>query len=147
MSEIYPKKDAFRTAIRIVDAQRRAMVEADARTEVIQALEAVIKFLNRMPDHQVARLMGDDRAKPTNLRRDEAIKSAASMSLEDVDRMLSDESVTRLELEAVAIGRFHVPRGSMRSLGNLGILREKLRTFVQNERTHTTITELARNVR
>jgi hypothetical protein len=147
MNETTAKKDGFRTVIRLIDAQRKALVEAEARGDIIHAFEAVIKYLHRMPDYQVSRMLGDDSPKPSTLRREAAIKSASTLSLDAIENTLNDDQATRAELEAIAIGRFHVPRGSMRSMGNLELLREKLRTFVQNEQTHATITELARNSR
>ena len=76
MNETMPKRDAFRIAVRLVDNERKSLAEAGGDEEVLQALESIVKFLYRMPDHQIARLMGDRQAKPLALRRDAAIKSA-----------------------------------------------------------------------
>jgi hypothetical protein len=138
-----PIRNGFRAAIKILDMQKRALVEAGAAIEVVSGLEAIIRHLNRMPEHQVLRLLGRAKGKTGQQEQERAIEAASALSLDDVERRLADEETSRLELEALAIGRFHVPRGSMRSLRNISILRQKLETLVQNERMHATIADIA----
>jgi hypothetical protein len=112
----------------------------------MEGLSAIIRHLYRLPDHQIDRLFGV-RDTTRSRDREKQIKEAAEFSIEQIEQKIASDDSTRAELEAIAIGRFHVPKGSMRSMGNLERLREKLATFVQNEKTHATITELARNTR
>jgi hypothetical protein len=123
--------------------QRKALVEAGAAREVVSGLEAIIRHLHRMPEHQILRMLGRAKGRSGQQEQERAIEAASRLSLDDVERKLADEEISRLELEALAIGRFHVPRGSMRSLRNISILREKLETLVQNERMHATIANVA----
>ena len=136
-------RNGLRSAIKIVDAQRRALIEAGAQAEVVSALEAIIRHLHRMPEHQIQRMLGRGKGKTGRQEQERAIEAASTLSLDDVERLLAHEETSRFELEALAIGRFHVPRGSMRSLRNISILREKLETLVQNERMHATIADVA----
>ena len=45
-------------------------------------------------------------------------------SLDDIAKWVSDEATPRKDLEFIAIQRFSVPRGSMRSFSNKGMLIE-----------------------
>jgi hypothetical protein len=65
-------------------------------------------------------------------------------SLDDISRLVNDEATSRKNLEFIAIQRFSVPRGSMRSFSNRRMLVDKLRALIDNERTHEAITEVAR---
>lgn len=65
-------------------------------------------------------------------------------SLDDIDKLVKDEATARKDLEYIAIQRFSVPRGSIRSFSNRQMLVDKLRTLVANERTHETIGAVAR---
>lgn len=144
---IVSKTSKFRAVVKIIDGQRRLLIEAGADSEVIYSFDALLRYLHRLPESQIDRIMnggrpsGDDRAK-----RDK-IEAASQLSLSYVEEAVNNSEVTRSDLEAIAIGRFQVPKGSMRSLGNMDNLREKIRTLVQNERAHTTITEVARETK
>ena len=65
-------------------------------------------------------------------------------SLDDIDKLVKDDATARKDLEFIAIKRFSVPRGSMRSFSNKQMLVDKLRTLIANERTHETIRTVAR---
>jgi len=53
--------------------------------------------------------------------------------------MVSNDAIARKDLEFIAIQRFGVPRGSMRSFSNRQMLVDELRTLISNERVHETI--------
>lgn len=140
-------RESFKAAVRLIDGHRRQLQEAGANEELISSLSAIIRHLHRMPSFQIDRLYGVREPGDARQRLERAIQAAEHLSLLDIEQSIEREDIPRLELEAIAIGRFHVPRGSMRSLGNLDRLREKLRTFVQNEKTHAVISEVARNAK
>jgi hypothetical protein len=135
----------FRAALRLIDGQRRLLQDAHADPAVLRAYEAIIRYLYKMPSGQLDRLLGRKQS-PSRARQnlDERAADATDMPLSKVEHMLVDEAVTRTELEAVAIGRFNMPRGSMRSIGNIDHLKELIASFVHNERAHQSITEVAR---
>lgn len=140
-------RDAFKAAVRLIDGQRRLLLDVEAREDIVQALSAIVRHLHRLPSNQIDRLYGIGPTDTARARLDSAVKAAESLSLFEIEHIIDREDIARFELEAIAIGRFHVPRGSMRSIGNLDRLREKIRTFVENEKTHVTITEVAKNSR
>lgn len=72
---------------------------------------------------------------------DEELRKAP---LSDIKKLVDNATITRRELERVAIERFSVPHGSMRRFSNRQMLMDKLRTLIDNERTHETISEIAR---
>ncbi|MGO9304923.1 MAG: hypothetical protein ACLP3R_14730, partial [Candidatus Korobacteraceae bacterium] len=63
---------------------------------------------------------------------------------DEILKLLNNEETPRSDLEQIAIVRFSVPSGSMRSFSNKRMLVDKLRTLVENERAHETIGEVAR---
>jgi hypothetical protein len=65
-------------------------------------------------------------------------------SLDEILKLLNNEETPCSDLEQIAIVRFSVPSGSMRSFSNKRMLVDKLRTLVENERAHETIGEVAR---
>jgi hypothetical protein len=142
-----PLLSGFRAAVKILDGQRRMLTDAGADADIIKGFEAIVRHLHRMPEHQITRLLGREKEGGSHLAREKAIRDAQTLSLEEVDSRLYSENVSRSELEAIAIGRFHVPRGSMRSLRNMDLLRQKIQTLVENERMHATIADVAKTAR
>lgn len=138
-------RESFKAAVRLIDGHRRLLQEAGAKEDLLSSLSAIIRHLHRLPASQVDRLHGVRAPNDARQRLDHAIQAAESLRLPEIEQSIERDDISRLELEAIAIGRFHVPRGSMRSLGNVERLREKLRNFVQNEKTHAAISEVARN--
>lgn len=137
-------RQSYKAAVRLLDGQRRLTEEAGANSELLDALSAIIRHLNKLPPSQIDKIFSVQKAADPE-RKWQAELRAVDLSLDEIEHIVEDNDVTRRELEAIAIARFHVPRGSMRSLGNIDRLRDKLRTFVQNEKTHTTITEVAKS--
>lgn len=68
----------------------------------------------------------------------------ADVSLDEIERIANNEATSRKELEQIAIQRFKVPKGSMRSFSTKDMLVEKILTLVRNERAHTIIGNVAR---
>jgi hypothetical protein len=136
----------FRAAVRLMDGYRRLLNDANSDPELLNAYTAIVRYLHALPDYQIAKILGDKRAgSEARAKRDAAEAAASSFSLVEIENILNSEETTRVQLEAIAIGRFQVPRGSMRSLGNIDNLREKLSTLVQNERAHAAISDVARD--
>lgn len=138
---------SIRIVFRTIDAQRRIMADSGADEQVLKAYTALVHYLFKLNDREIAIILGTASQKGRGSQRDEAISKAKDLSLDEVEKLLADPEASRSELEAIAIGRFHVPRGSMRSIGNIENLREKILTFIQNERTHATISEVAKQNR
>lgn len=135
----------FRAAVKILDAQRRILIDSRAELELTEAMSAIIRHLHGLSDNAVQKIVGGPRHKESvKSRKDQEAAAAADMSLAAVEAAINDVSTTRLKLEAIAVGRFQVPRGSLRSLGTVEQLRDKVSTLASNERAHETISSVAK---
>jgi hypothetical protein len=119
------------------------LIEGGANPEVVRAYSAVIRRVARFSDADLA--SGDRKSSAKTRALDP--KTLARLSLDEIQRLIDDDSTPRSTLEAIAIGRFDVPKGSMRSFSNIEQLRGKILTSIQNERTHEAIRSLARKGR
>ncbi|HEL3180586.1 TPA: hypothetical protein UME25_002727 [Stenotrophomonas maltophilia] len=77
-------------------------------------------------------------------RSEPDLESLLRLSNDQISRAISDGVFSRREMELLAIHRFGVPAGSMRSFPNLHILGEKIVSMVENENAHEVIREAAR---
>lgn len=136
----------FRAAVKILDAQRRILIDSRAEADLTEAMSAIIRHLHGLSDSAVHKIVSGPRHKESlALRKNKEASAASSLSLDDVEALLSDPTTTRLKLEAIAVGRFEVPKGSLRSLGTVDQLREKIITLANNERAHQTISSVAKD--
>lgn len=131
--------------LKAITAHYHSLVAAGSDETILKQYAALLRFLRSgkaqflgEPGHSKNRT---DTRKLLPTLSDEELRRA---SLDDIDRLVSDESTTRKNLEYIAIQRFSVPRGSMRSFSNRKMLVDKLRTLIGNERTHETISAVAR---
>jgi hypothetical protein len=127
--------------------QRRALVAAECDETLLEEYAALIRFLRSATANELRRIFPR-----TGLARNferEVLEQAeveiAGMSRADVERLINDDSTTRRELERIAIHRFQVPRGSMRSFSNRAMLVDKLSALLRNEQAHTAIETVARS--
>ena len=133
---------AFKDAVKLIDGQRRLLTEARSDKQIMEAMDALIRHLYRLPPSTVEKILGISRRTASELSPAD-IEAASALSLSDVEDKLNDEKILRKDLEAVAVGRFDFPKGSLRSIGKLENLKELISSFVSNERAHTSIHNLA----
>ena len=133
---------AFKEAVKLIDGQRRLLADARSDKQVMEAMDALIRYLYRLPPSTVEKILGITRRTASDLSPAD-IEAASVLSLSEVENRLNDERVLRKDLEAVAVGRFDFPKGSLRSIGKLENLKELISSFVSNERAHTSIHNLA----
>lgn len=139
---------SFRAALKVLEIQRQLLSEANAEPGTLHALGAIIKHLNGLSEINVMKIIsGRQRREILRKRKDHEAASTIDMTLDVVEQILADQTTTRSQLEAIAVGRFQVPRGSLRSLGNIDQLRDKIATLAQNERAHETISSVAKDTR
>ena len=131
--------------LRVLTAHFDSLVSARSDQGLLKEYAALLRFLRSrkgkrhgQPIHPPQSL--DSFLHSPNLY-DQTFRDA---SLDDIDKLVNDEATSRKLLERIAMERFSVPRGSMRSFSNKQILVDKLRTLIENERTHETIGEVAR---
>jgi len=65
------------------------------------------------------------------------------LSLNELEHFVESGQAKRKQLELIAIERFHVPRGSMRSFSSVDILKEKIISLIENEKAHISINHMA----
>jgi hypothetical protein len=132
--------------LKVLTAHYNALVSAGSDETVLKQYATLLRFLKSRGTHFLenpASSKHSDTYRPRALPTisDNTLRSA---SLNDLEKLISDEGTSRIDLEYIAIQRFSVPRGSMRSFSNKQMLVDKLRTLVGNERTHETIGAVAR---
>lgn len=133
--------------VRVLSDQRRVLVSAGCDEKTIDEYSALIRFLKSATADELRRIFPE----PATARKKDVNEpelsdgDVAKMSASDVQRFIRDEATSRKFLERIAIFRFRVPRGSMRSFSNREMLVEKLSTLLRNERAHETIETVARS--
>ena len=139
----------YRNFIKVLNAQQRALIEARAPEELLNIYKTVVRYLSDISDEDLRRILHPSAKKQQQKPTKDTISlfEASTLSLDQVERLLADANTSRKTLETIAIARFQVPRGSMRSFANIDRLKEKLTTLVQNERTHLTISSIAQHPR
>ncbi|PSH04394.1 MAG: hypothetical protein CXZ00_06090 [Acidobacteria bacterium] len=130
--------------LKVLTAHYKALVSAGSDERVLRQYAALLRFLKS--GNAPKFLQEPVHAKHTEMPGLFTLNDRAliSVSLDQIDKFLSDERLTRKDLERIAIQRFSVPHGSMRSFSNRQLLVDKIRTLIDNERTHETIGEVAR---
>jgi len=125
--------------------QRRVLVAAGCDPALADDYAALIRFLRRARPEELRRIFvgrSMDYGPPDKVDRPKA--ELANMSASELENLINDSGAPRKLLEQVAILRFHVPRGSIRSFSNREALVEKLLTLLRNEQAHSTIETVAR---
>ncbi len=135
----------FRSLTDDLVAQYNALVAAGSSGSLLREYSALLRFWRFNRDTVMKGLPDQGRhsegARVARSISDEQLRGA---SLSEIEGLVNREDISRRELEHIAIQRFSVPRGSMRSFSNRQMLLEKLHTLIGNERTHETISSVAR---
>jgi hypothetical protein len=132
--------------LKVLTAHYRALVSARADETILRQYASLLRFLKSKPPHFLdergdARVTRAVRARPIPTINEEALCKA---SLDDLEQIITDAKTGRKDLEFIAIQRFSVPHGSMRTFANREMLVDKLRTLIGNERAHQAIGAVAR---
>jgi hypothetical protein len=141
-----PKKEIAESdlLLKVLTTHFHSLASAKCDDALLKQYSALLRFLKSkkgIPFDEWAGTADKHRSKGTATLSAEQLRR---MTLEDLEKLVNDEEITRANLEFVAIERFSVPRGSMRSFSNREMLIAKLRTLIANERTHQTIGAVAR---
>jgi hypothetical protein len=134
-----------RPLLRMLTAHYNSLALAHCDESILRQYSALLRYLRSRPD-----VFLDGRT-PTKRHDAESIFSPTlfeqglqTASLDDLQILVNDQELPRKLLERVAIERFSVPQGSIRSYSNKQELVEKLRSLIDNERTHQIIGAVAR---
>lgn len=146
MAEGKVEKRGITGLLRVLHAHYETLVAARSDAVIVKQYAALLRFLKsnngRFLGEEPSEAAQHSRSAKEAARLNEGILRAAS--LDDVAKLVNDEATSRKTLELIAIERFSVPRGSMRSFSNKRMLVDKLLTLIDNERTHETIGAVAR---
>src|SRR5437763_1006967 len=126
--------------LKVLTAHFKALESAGSDETILRQYSALLRFLkssnnNLLESHPRAGRRTHSSQRGPTLSEEELRRA----SLDELESLVSNEATTRKDLEYIAIQRFSVPRGSMRSFSNRQMLVDKLRTLIGNERTHETI--------
>ncbi len=131
--------------LKVLSAHFNALVSARSDETVLRQYSALLRFLKtRNSAFLRSPSLEKHRPEPSRLLPTLTEEEIRGASLDDLDKLVSNEATARKDLEFIAIQRFSVPRGSMRSFSNKRMLIDKLKTLISNERTHQTIGAVAR---
>lgn len=135
----------------VLAAYRRALIAAGCDQSVLDEYSTLLQSLKSRkgtfgglhpPQNRDLKYHDEHSRRP--LKRSVEESELMESSLERLEDLVRDETVARKDLERLAIQRFSVPRGSMRSFSNRNMLVEKLLTLIRNEQAHQTIGRVAR---
>jgi hypothetical protein len=146
MSERKSDKKESGTLLKVLTAHYRALVSARSDKTILKQYASLLRALKSRPSHFVdergsAKVTRAARFHPSPTINQDELRNA---SLNDLERIVTDAGTARKDLEFIALQRFSVPHGSMRSFSDREMLVDKLRTLIGNERTHETIGAVAR---
>lgn len=140
--------ERFKMLLKVLNAHRKSLEPAGASVAFLEFYEAFLKSLNKLSDVQIELLLkSPSQFSSAKTREPLQIPDVTALTLDELEKLILNEETPRKILETIAIKRFHVPKGSMRSFQNMPILREKLITRIQNEKAHHTIRDVARHSR
>jgi hypothetical protein len=142
MSESVRKEKPDRSLLKVLTAHYHSLVSAGGDVSILREYSELLRFLRSGRYNPTARQRTDHEREPRTTQRLDR-QHLENASLDALESLVKDESVSRKELEFIAIERFSVPRGSMRSFSNRDLLVEKLLTLIRTERTHETIRAVA----
>jgi hypothetical protein len=144
-NDAHDKKEGGKL-LTVLTAHYRALVLARSDKTILQQYASLLRFIkskpsNFPPEGSVAKAGRSVRPRPVPTINEAQLRNA---SLDDLHKVVTDAATGRKDLEFIAIHRFSVPRGSMRSFSDKQMLVDKLRTLIGNERAHETIGAVAR---
>lgn len=134
------------TLLRVLSAHYQGLLAAGADEALLKQYDQLLRFLRSRRGADMEGLLGANvgGAPSRPAARTLSDEQIAQLSLDELERIARDDHSSRKDLESIAIQRFSVPRGSMRSMSNKRMLVDKLRVLIRNERAHGTIGEVAR---
>ena len=115
-----------------------------ARADVLGSLDGALSVLESSRNAQTS--LFDD-LEPSRVAAEPdmlAGRDLTTMPIDEIWQLAVSEGASRRTLERIAIERFAVPKGSMRSFASVPMLREKLMTLIRNDATHRTISHVSR---
>jgi hypothetical protein len=139
------QRPGISTLLRILGEQRRVLMIAGCDSHILTQYSAFLQFLQSASSEELFRIFGETLgAHRERYSLEQGELEISNMSASEVENIINDDNTPRKTLEKIAIYRFRVPRGSMRSFSNRDMLVEKLSTLLRNEQAHRAIETVAR---
>ena len=138
---------SIRTLLRVLSKQYDALNSAGSSQSLLKDYSALIRFLRSARKDEIERVFSRTTTpvpKSAQAELQYSDSHLCDLSIDELDKLINDEATPRTFLERIAIHRFRVPRGSMRSYSNRRMLVDKLSTLIRNEQAHATIDDVAR---
>jgi hypothetical protein len=137
----------YRKVLGILEANFRLLMHAGASKDVLETYSQILKHLKDVHFNQISGGAKGAQSKPKRQKEIVSEEEIVNASLDEIERLVEDKDAPRKLLEIIAVARFNVPRGSLRSFSNMGLLRDRILTHIRNERVHQTISSVARERR
>jgi hypothetical protein len=146
MKDITPDDRQPAALLKVLTTHYRSLVSARADENLLRQYASLLRFLRSKPprfldEHRDPKVARPARARPVPTITEEELRK---VSLDDLEKIITDTKTPRKDLEFIAIQRFSVPHGSMRSFAKREMLVDKLSTLIGNERAHQAIGAVAR---
>lgn len=140
-------KKSIRSLLKVLASQYDVLASAQCEESVLKDYAGLLRYLGSARKEDIDRIFSDTPNLFSKLATEAPQHADADLriiSLDEAEKLTNDETTPRKYLERIAIHRFNIPKGSMRSFSNRQLLVDKLLTVIRNERTHTTIDLVAR---
>jgi hypothetical protein len=133
----------WRALQKVLDAQLATLVASRSDEKIVADYRKMLAFLRASKFQLLDSTQPESDVTPLDALLKDWAGFAQNATLNELEAIVSSEDTTRRQLEVIAIERFSVPKGSMRSYVNRERLVEKLLTLIRNEGAHETIGKLA----
>ncbi|MCO5343406.1 hypothetical protein NG896_12560 [Aeromonas veronii] len=113
--------------------------------ELLKDLDKIIFHLKGMSIAETYEILGEHPSKgtsKTSSNRERNRLDISNLSIDEIKDIVNNTQTTRLEMAEIATIRFGVSSGSVASLKNKNMLKDKLLNLIENERTHSVIVDV-----
>lgn len=114
-------------------------------SELLKDLDKVIFHLKGMSITETYEILGEHPGKntsKTSSNRENNRLDISNLSIDEIKAIVNNTQTTRLEMAEIATIRFGVSSGSVASLKNKNMLKDKLINLIENENTHSVIVDV-----
>jgi hypothetical protein len=134
-----------RSLQKVLESNLNTLIAANADKALVDQYLTLLSVVKRYGLEGLEDRLEGKKRRPPHEAQHKLPDNFVTMSLDELLSLVSDEMLPRKGLEQIAIDRFGVPSGSMRSFSNRRMLVDKLRSLIRNEYAHATIGNLARH--
>ncbi len=114
-------------------------------SELLKDLEKTIFYLKGVSLTETYEILDEHPHKKTSkasVNRSPNGFDISNLSIDKIKDIVNDTQTTRLKMVEIATSRFGVSSGSIASLKNKNMLKDKLLNLIENEKTHSVIVDV-----